>query len=319
MRGAAVAVMLGCAFGGIAFAAGNSHVISDVQLSSAVQPIPQKAAAKDTKPTKSAKTTKTAAQAMKTVTYRGYSIQVPSSWPVYSLDKDPSKCVRYDVNAVYLGTPGPNQDCPPHLIGHADTVSIGGPLTPGEPSVPVKTDLRASVGAKRAGADADMPVAPGTILQNSQLREYAVSMPGSAPAISATYGRRPSLVLHLLASLHLATPQQDQPAAQPDALNAPTVKTSAQPQPTTSPSPPLWIPPSFPVPTPSPTGSSTPKPSPTGSGAPKPSPAGSSAPKPSPTGTAPKPSPSRRRRHRPGAARRRRRRTGTGSAVAVAG
>ena len=292
MRGAAVAVMLGCAFGGIAFGAGNSHVISDVQLSSAVQPIPQKAAAKDTKPTKSAKTTKTATQAMKTVTYGGYSIQVPSSWPVYSLDKDPSKCVRYDVNAVYLGTPGPNQDCPPHLIGHADTVSIGGPLTPGEPSVPVKTDLRASVGAKRGGADADLPVAPGTILQNSQLREYAVSMPNSAPAISATYGRRPSLVLHLLASLHLATPQQDQPAAQPDALNAPTVKTSAQPQPTTSPSPPLWIPPSFPVPTPSPTGSSTPKPSPTGTGTPKPSPTGTSAPSPSRTGTsAPSPSP----------------------------
>ena len=301
MRGAAVAVMLGCAFGGTGFVAGNSHVISDVQLTSAVQPIPQKAAAKDTKPIKSAKTTQTATQAMKTVTYRGYSIKVPSSWPVYSLDQDPSKCVRYDINAVYLGTPGPNQDCPPHLIGHADTVSIGGPLTPGEPSVPVKTDLRASVGAKRAGADT--PVAPGTILQNSQLREFAVSMPDSAPAISATYGRRPSLVLQLLASLHLATPIQDQPSAQPDALNAPAAKTSAQPQPTTSPSPPLWIPPSFPVPspTPTPTGSSAPKPAPTGtpapSGTPKPAPTGTSAPalsgtpSPSPSGTsAPAPS-----------------------------
>ena len=58
------------------------------------------------------------------------------------------------------------------------------------------------MGANRGRADT--PVAPGTILQNSQLREYAVSMPDSAPAISATYGRRPSLVLHLLASLHLA-------------------------------------------------------------------------------------------------------------------
>jgi hypothetical protein len=116
-----------------------------------------------------------------------------------------------------------------------------------------------------------MPVAPGTILQNSQLREYAVSIPGSAPAISATYGRRPSLVLHLLASLHLAT-QQVQPAARPDALNAPTGKTSAQPQPTASPSPPLWIPPSFPVPKPSPTPTGTPSPSPTGTGVPSPSP-----------------------------------------------
>ena len=67
---------------------------------------------------------------MKTVEYGGYAISVPATWPVYLLSKDPEQCVRYDVNAVYLGTPGPNQNCPPHLVGRADTVSIGGPVTP---------------------------------------------------------------------------------------------------------------------------------------------------------------------------------------------
>src|SRR6266704_3413815 len=43
---------------------------------------------------------------MKTVVYAGYEFQVPASWPVYRLDEHPQTCVRYDVHAVYLGTPG---------------------------------------------------------------------------------------------------------------------------------------------------------------------------------------------------------------------
>jgi hypothetical protein len=48
--------------------------------------------------------------ARKTVTFAGYSVSVPVSWPVYDLTKDPRRCVRYDVHAVYLGSPGPDQD-----------------------------------------------------------------------------------------------------------------------------------------------------------------------------------------------------------------
>ena len=92
------------------------------------------------------------------VKYNGYPMQVPSSWPVYPLDKDPRQCVRYDINAVYLGTPSPNQNCPPGLIGQADTVSIGGPPTPGQPTTPVRTDLRASVGDGERGPN--MPARP---------------------------------------------------------------------------------------------------------------------------------------------------------------
>src|ERR1700720_4062064 len=51
--------------------------------------------------------TNKAATAMKTVAYAGYEFQVPASWPVYRLDEHPKTCVRYDVHAVYLGTPGP--------------------------------------------------------------------------------------------------------------------------------------------------------------------------------------------------------------------
>lgn len=118
------------------------------------------------------------------------------------------------------------------------------PVTPGEPSVPVKTSLRASVGAKRGGAD--MPAAPGTILEDFQLREYAVSMPDSAPAASATYGSTPSRVLQFLASLHLATKQQEEQPVQTDALDA-----AAPQEPATSATTPApWVPPSWPAPKP---------------------------------------------------------------------
>src|ERR1700761_4731372 len=62
--------------------------------------------------------------AMKTVVYHGYEFQVPASWPVYRLDQHPTTCVRYDVHAVYLGTPGANMQCPAGLAGRTQTVSV---------------------------------------------------------------------------------------------------------------------------------------------------------------------------------------------------
>src|SRR6204780_1925056 len=57
--------------------------------------------------TKTKDTSATAGQAaLKTVVYHGYEFQVPASWPVYRLDQHPTTCVRDDVHAGYLGTPG---------------------------------------------------------------------------------------------------------------------------------------------------------------------------------------------------------------------
>jgi hypothetical protein len=263
MRAAAVAVMVGCAVGGIVSGVGHQHDISGVRLTAAIQSVTDKT---------TAKTARVAAPAMKTVQYRGYAIRVPASWPVYSLSEDPSQCVRYDVNAVYLGTPGPNQNCPAHVVGRADTVSIGGPVTPGQPSTSVRTALRAAVGAKRAAPDT--PAAAGTIVQDTQLGELSVAMPASAPAITATYGTSPDQVMQVLAGVHQIT-QQSAPAgsAAPDSIRAsgqqPSEATATPlsgatatpgPSPVASqpppgyPTPPSWIPPSWPTPTPTGTG-----------------------------------------------------------------
>jgi hypothetical protein len=53
----------------------------------------------------------TAASA-KTLSFRGETVRVPDSWPVYRLARHPGMCVRLDRRAVYLGTPSANQNCP---------------------------------------------------------------------------------------------------------------------------------------------------------------------------------------------------------------
>ncbi|MBE1466301.1 DUF1906 domain-containing protein [Kibdelosporangium phytohabitans] len=51
------------------------------------------------------------ATAERTVSYRGYELSVPADWPVIDLTADPTQCVRFDHNAVYLGKPGADQRC----------------------------------------------------------------------------------------------------------------------------------------------------------------------------------------------------------------
>ncbi|MEV8373468.1 hypothetical protein AB0P21_12065 [Kribbella sp. NPDC056861] len=56
----------------------------------------------------------------KVVSYRGYEVTVPASWPVVDLDKDPTACVRFDQAAVYLGRSTAQADCPAHLVGRSE-------------------------------------------------------------------------------------------------------------------------------------------------------------------------------------------------------
>lgn len=63
-------------------------------------------------------------EATKTVTFRGYKVKVPASWPVVDLGKNPSACVRFDVHAVYLGHPGPNPSCPARIVGRTEALLV---------------------------------------------------------------------------------------------------------------------------------------------------------------------------------------------------
>lgn len=62
--------------------------------------------------------------AARVVAFRGYTFEVPGSWPVVNLARHPRTCVRFDQHAVYLGTPGRNQSCPAGLIGTTEALLI---------------------------------------------------------------------------------------------------------------------------------------------------------------------------------------------------
>ncbi len=70
-------------------------------------------------------TTTTAVPAnLQLVTYGGLTVEVPKDWPVYNLATDPSRCVRLDVHALYLGQQGQAPKCPATIVGHTDTAQI---------------------------------------------------------------------------------------------------------------------------------------------------------------------------------------------------
>ena len=60
--------------------------------------------------------------ATRSVDYRGVHLSVPTDWAVIDLDVDPTRCVRLDVKAVYVGRPSSQQDCPAHVVGRAETI-----------------------------------------------------------------------------------------------------------------------------------------------------------------------------------------------------
>jgi hypothetical protein len=65
-----------------------------------------------------------AGSAAKAVSYRGYKLTVPASWPVYRLATNRTACVRFDRHAVYLGTPSAAQRCPAVSLGRTEAVLV---------------------------------------------------------------------------------------------------------------------------------------------------------------------------------------------------
>src|SRR6201986_2562946 len=198
MRRTAVAVIgFGCAVG--VFAAGGLSPASASAAGRGLVSSHASTAGSSARKTKS----KQAASAMQTVTYDGYSVTVPASWQVFHLDSDPGQCVRYDINAVYLGSPGANQNCPSNLMGRAETISI----TPAGVS---GTSSQASRGASSAAAQGGLVQSPppsesgraisakasslSRMSDYSQENELRASVASSNLSVTATYGTDASAV-----------------------------------------------------------------------------------------------------------------------------
>ncbi|MGF1431130.1 glycoside hydrolase domain-containing protein [Kitasatospora sp. LaBMicrA B282] len=119
-----------------------------------------------------------AADAGRTVSYRGTEFRVPASWPVIDLDRAPDSCVRFDRHAVYLGRPGARQHCPAHLVGRTEALSI----QPAEPGA--------------GSAARENPV------------EHEITVGTAAVTVTATYGADRAVVQAILDSAGLPQPSR---------------------------------------------------------------------------------------------------------------
>jgi Rv2525c-like, glycoside hydrolase-like domain len=150
----------------------------------------------------------TAGPPMKNVVYAGYAFQVPASWPVYRLDEHPRTCVRYDVPAVYLGTPGASMDCPAGLVGRTQTVSFipagsAAPVRGGgseRPAKQVRPETAAGVELQR------LPAVHSMISQHADQHELEVTLgaTGAGGTVLGTYGAAPAVLEQVLNTLRLA-------------------------------------------------------------------------------------------------------------------
>lgn len=120
----------------------------------------------------------------KVVRYHGVSLVVPATWPVYDLKARPGTCVRFNRHAVYLGTPGAQQNCPAHSVGRTEAILVA-PMT------------AATARAGTSSAAALPPVTkPGAQATNGSVAE--VALPADAVLVTATWGRQPSVVARAL-------------------------------------------------------------------------------------------------------------------------
>jgi hypothetical protein len=124
-----------------------------------------------------------AGAAPRTVRYGGYAIDVPRSWPVYDLDADPSRCVRFDRHAVYIGTPGADQRCPAHAVGRTEAILVQ----------PLDRSAVSQPGALTLGRRAVAPKAlPGSA------NEARLNLPGPGLSVTANWRRSRPLVERIL-------------------------------------------------------------------------------------------------------------------------
>jgi hypothetical protein len=121
----------------------------------------------------------------KTVQYLGYEFQVPSSWPVYNLASDPSQCVLFSTHAVYLGTPGDDQNCPASAIGRTEALLIQPATSPNTASADSLSSSAIVLNGDNAALPEDAAL-PASAATGTHL--FQVEVPKAGVLVTATYG-----------------------------------------------------------------------------------------------------------------------------------
>jgi hypothetical protein len=162
---------------------------------------------------------------MRAVTYHGYQIRVPSSWPVYNLAADPTQCVLFNRHAVYLGRPGADQRCPARAYGRTEAVLVqpAGPATQLAPGTVVLPGSTASLPSA-------LPAAASSAAAVSHA--FQVAAPGPGVLVTGTYGRDPALLRSMLDGARMtaaASKSQAAPSSGSRQTATPSRQTALQP------------------------------------------------------------------------------------------
>ena len=151
--------------------------------------------------------------AYQTVNYHGYEVQVPASWPVYDLTADPSRCVLFDQHAVYLGTPGADQNCPPRAYGRTEALLI----QPEQASVPA--------GSQELGTDT--AAFSGSLSANETTRHTVqFTAPGPGVEVTATYGTGEAQIRAILSGARMTAKTSAETPAVSNAQAVPATPTA---------------------------------------------------------------------------------------------
>ena len=121
----------------------------------------------------------------KKVTYAGVTFRVPATWAVYDLAKKPGTCVRFDRNAVYLGTPAADQNCPARAVGRTEALLI-------QPTAALASATRPSVSSLGARPSVTAASATDGLL--------ATTLGAARLTVTATFGARSALARDVVAS-----------------------------------------------------------------------------------------------------------------------
>jgi hypothetical protein len=125
----------------------------------------------------------------KQVEYRNILLDVPASWPVIDLAKNPRQCVLLNVHAVYLGHEGPDAQCPARAIGRTDAVQIE------------TLDAQAQHQVLASPADATINGQEVVMEPDSATRSVVASFTGLGVTVLATYANDATTARHIVQSV----------------------------------------------------------------------------------------------------------------------
>jgi hypothetical protein len=123
------------------------------------------------------------------VTYGSVRFAVPATWPVYDLRADPNRCLRLNVNAVYLGHVGPHPSCPATALGKTDAVHVE-PLDSQSRAQVVLGPSQTTVAGQAALTDPS----------SATSRSIVVALERSAVLVTLSYSSSPALDQSILAT-----------------------------------------------------------------------------------------------------------------------